>query len=184
MNKISHFMKSMNFIHRTFSTILLLALVSGCALVQSKRAFPPQNPNAQNLVGQLYYASAKRSFVGDFTARVSQTDFQLDVSKGPGMSLIFVRRNDDALARVEALGHPWQGNPRFAPGIIKSWLALGDALSKAAQSAQPNAVKTNGTQTFALSTGSAKLTTKNGGAERLEVNFPASREHFVFQFSR
>ncbi len=39
--------------------------------------------------------------------------------KGPGMQLILVRENGDNLARVEALNHAWQGNPRAlrpAPG--------------------------------------------------------------------
>ena len=108
------------FFRITFSALVLL--LSGVAC-QTTRQFPTPNPQSKPLVGQLLYSSPKRTFVGDFTAQVSATDFQLEVTKGPGMSLIFVRDSSGTLARVEALGHSWQGNPRFAPGIMRNWLA-------------------------------------------------------------
>jgi hypothetical protein len=145
------------FFHAAFSAVALALLLAGCAAM---RQFPTQNPQAKLLTGQMLYSSPKRSFVGDFTARVSESDFQLDVAKGPG-SLFFVRESGGTLARVEAMGHSWQGGPRFAPGILRSWLALGDVL---AGKNVPNA-----------------RVTRSG--DQLTAEFPATRERFVFHFS-
>lgn len=142
------------FLAVSLSVSLILA---GCA---TTRPFPAPNPQAKLLTGQMLYSGAKRSFVGDFTAQVSDTDFQLDVSKGPG-SLFFVRQSGGTLARVEAMGRSWQGSPRFAPGIIRSWLALGDVL---AGKNVPNARVTR-------------------SADQLTAEFPATGERFVFRFS-
>lgn len=141
----------------------LLLLAAGCAT----KPFPEQNASARPLTGQVYYVGPKRSFVGEFTARVSATDFQLDVSKGPGLSLFSVRESGGTLARVEAPGgRHWQGNPRrFTPGPVRGWVALGDVLA----GRTPAGARVSGTAA-------------PGG--KLTAEFPESRERFVFQFSR
>src|SRR4051812_27909040 len=90
-----------------------LVALAGCSTAR----FSATTPAGKNLTGQMHYTSPKRSFVGDFTAKVSPTDFQLDVSKGPGVALISVHESNGTLARFEAGKHSWQGNPQhFVPG--------------------------------------------------------------------
>ena len=110
-----------------FSLAALAALaLAGCAT----RVFPAFNPAGRNLGGQVLYSSKKRTFVGEFTVRQSATDFALDVTKGPGMELILIRQNGDNLARVEAMNHNWQGDPRrFTPPQVRNWLALREVFS-------------------------------------------------------
>ena len=104
----------------------VFAALPGCA----SRIFPEYNPAGRTLAGQMLYSGKKRTFVGEFTVRRSPTDFALDVTKGPGMQLILVRENGDNLARVEALNHAWQGNPRrFVPPQARNWLALREVFS-------------------------------------------------------
>ena len=109
-----------------FLAILAAALLPGCV----SSIFPAYNPAGKNVAGQMLYAGKKRTFVGDFTVRQSPTDFALDVTKGPGMELILIRENGDNLARVEALGHTWQGNPQvFTPAQVQNWLALREVFA-------------------------------------------------------
>jgi len=106
----------------------LFAALPGC----STGIFPEYNPAGRTIAGQMLYSGKKRTFVGEFTVRRSPTDFALDVTKGPGMQLILVRENGDNLARVEALNHAWQGNPRrFVPPQARNWLALRKGCSRA-----------------------------------------------------
>lgn len=156
----------MNRLLRTSLFCLALAaafLAAGCAT----RPFPTLSANAKPLTGQMFYSSPKRSFVGEFTARVSPTDFQLDVSKGFGVSLLSVRESGGTLARVEAPGgRSWQGNPRrFTPGPVRSWLALGDVLA----GRTPPGARVSGSP---------------APGQKLTAEFPATGERFVFQFSR
>ncbi len=120
-------------IHRALRLLLpalaaaaLLAALPGCV----SSIFPEYNPAGRNIAGQMLYVGKKRTFVGEFTVRQSPTDFALDVTKGPGMELILIRENGDNLARVEALNHTWQGDPRhFVPAQVRNWLALREVFS-------------------------------------------------------
>src|SRR5215210_563661 len=106
---------------------LLLIGSSGCQ--STGASFPPANPVGKTFTGQLLYSGPQRSFVGDFSARVSETDFHLSVSKGPGVTLFNVRESGGTLARIETPNRSWQGNPRHAPRQVQSWLALDDVLA-------------------------------------------------------
>jgi hypothetical protein len=136
---------------------LLLAAMAGCAA----HIFPAYNPAGRNVAGQMLYSSKKRTFVGEFAVRQSATDFALDVTKGPGMELILVRQNGDDLARVEALNHAWQGDPRhFVPPQVRNWLAL--------------------RQVFAGGTPPGATVSRAGN--RITVDF-ANGERFVFEIN-
>jgi hypothetical protein len=142
---------------RLLLPLLAAAALAGCAT----HLFPAYNPAGQNVAGQMLYSSKKRTFVGEFTVRQSPTDFALDVTKGPGMELILVRENGDNLARVEALNHAWQGDPRhFIPPQVRSWVALREV--------------------FAGSTPDGATVTRAPG--QISVEF-ASGERFVFHIN-
>ena len=130
-------------------------------------------------MGQMHYAGRNRSFVGDFTARVSENDFQLDVTKGPGVPLLSLRESG-TLARFEGGGHSWQGNPQhFVPGQLRGWLALHRALLEAARTPS-----SDGTRELPVQLGKGSVTTTGGAPARLHLELPASGERFAFQFSR
>src|SRR5580693_7497893 len=110
----------------SMASAFLFATLPGC----STGIFPAYNPAGRNVAGQMLYSGKKRTFVGEFTVRQSPTDFALDVTKGPGMELILIRESDDNLARIEAPGHTWQGNPKvFVPAQVRNWLALRDVFN-------------------------------------------------------
>jgi hypothetical protein len=132
----------------SLTAVAILSVLPGCAA----HIFPEYNPAGQNLAGQMLYVGKKRTFVGEFTVRQSPTDFALDVTKGPGMELIL------NLARVEALNHTWQGDPRyFVPPQVRNWVALREVFS-------------GGTPAGA---------TVTRGAHQIAVDF-ANGERFVF----
>ena len=148
---------------RFFRRTALLALLLACAgCMTGRQQFPPPDPSGKTLTGQMLYSGPKRTFVGDFTARVSATDFYLSVSKGPGVPLFSVRKSGGTLARIETPNRSWQGNPQhFIPGPVRSWLALGDVLAgKPVESAQ--VTRTDG---------------------RVTAEFASTHERFVFQLS-
>ena len=135
----------------------MFATLPGCV----SGIFPEYNPAGHNLAGQMLYVGKKRTFVGEFTVRQSPTDFALDVTKGPGMELILVRENGDNLARVEALNHAWQGDPRhFVPAQVRNWVALRTVFSG----------------------GTPPGATVTRGARQISVEF-ASGERFVFHIN-
>ncbi len=142
-----------------FLFALCLLVFAGCQSLHT----PAANPGGQFLTGQMHYASTKRSFVGDFTARISQSDFQFDVTKGPGVPLLSLRESGDTYVHFEGAGHSWTGNPKiFTPGKLKSWLALHDVL---------------------LGRARADVRVTRQG-EQLIADFPQTGERFAFQFSR
>jgi hypothetical protein len=139
------------------SLLAVTILLPGCAF----RIFPAYNPAGRNVAGQMLYVSKKRTFVAEFTVRQSPTDFALDVTKGPGMELILIRESNDNLARIEAPGHTWQGNPKvFVPAQVRNWFSLRDVF---------NGITPAGA--------SVKRT-----ANQITVDF-ANGEHFVFHIN-
>ena len=128
----------------SLTALAILATLPGCG----SGIFPEYNPAGHNLAGQMLYSGKKRTFVGEFTVRQSPTDFALDVTKGPGMELILVRENGDNLARVEALNHTWQGDPRhFVPAQVRNWVALRTVFSGGTP---PGATVTRGARQIAV----------------------------------
>jgi hypothetical protein len=133
--------------------------------------FPPI-AHATPFRGQLLYSGPQRRFVGEFAAEVSPDAFQLDVTKGPGLPLISVRKSlPRQLARFEGGGHAWQGGLKSAPKPLRSWLALHNAFAARIPGAgTPPAVEAPFT-----------ASQRNGD---LAVDFPQTNEHFVFHFAR
>lgn len=139
----------------------LLAAVCGFVGCQTT-PLPDPEIGGHIRTGQMRYSSAERSFVGEFSMRVSPGEFQLDVSKGPGVTVMSLREVARAGARVEGGGRTWQGAANRAPKAVQSWLALDDV--------------------FAGRPGDGSWTATKRGAQTT-VHFPVTGERFVFHFN-
>ena len=74
------------------------------------------------------YRTAKATLIGEAIVRFSNTgDFELTVSKGPGITLLSLRQ-DAAFAEFNAnfTGQHWSGPTAQAPPQLRGWLGLRD----------------------------------------------------------
>jgi hypothetical protein len=74
------------------------------------------------------YRTAKATLIGEAIVRLSKTgDFELTVSKGPGITLMSLRQ-DAAFAEFNAsfTGQHWSGPTASAPPQLRGWLGLRD----------------------------------------------------------
>jgi hypothetical protein len=79
------------------------------------------------------YRSPKATLIGEALVRFSNTgDFELTVSKGPGITLLSVRQ-DATFAEVKGgfARQGWSGPVNNAPPQLRGWLALRDQLIRA-----------------------------------------------------
>ena len=114
--------------HRAVTTGFLLVTVfslTSCATV-SHHQFTEPTAGWQTRTGQLMYRSAKATLIGEAVVRVSKTgDFELTLSKGPGVTLLSLRQ-DAAFAEFHFTGQHWFGPVAQAPPQLRAWLALRD----------------------------------------------------------
>jgi len=139
-------------------TILCLGLaflLLGCQTTPIR----PMRTGGKTVTGQVQVATKKVSLIGEFTARYTADEFQCEISKGAGLPLISVHTVGRDLARVEGGGRTWQGNPRFAPGFLRTWIDLREAF---AGNPDPKTC----------------LVERNG--REMRVEFPQRNERFVF----
>jgi len=79
------------------------------------------------------YRSAKATLIGEAVVRFSKAgDFELTVSKGPGITLLSLRQ-DAGFAEFNAnfTGQHWFGPVAQAPPQLRAWLALRDEFLRA-----------------------------------------------------
>jgi hypothetical protein len=79
------------------------------------------------------YRTAKATLIGEALARFSNTgDFELTVSKGPGITLLSLRQ-DAGFAEFNAnfTGQRWSGPTAQAPSQLRGWLSLRDQFLRA-----------------------------------------------------
>jgi hypothetical protein len=79
------------------------------------------------------YRTAKTTLIGEAIVRFSKTgDFELTVSKGPGITLLSLRQ-DAAFAEFNAnfTGQRWSGPTARAPQQLRGWLGLRDQFLRA-----------------------------------------------------
>jgi hypothetical protein len=120
-------------VNRPYLKLLLVALaivdLTGCETT-SQHQFAEPSRDWHVRTGQVMYASPTATIIGEVVVRFSKTgEFELTVSKGPGVALI-VLRQDATFARVAgplAGGH-WSGPIEQAPPRLRSWLQLRDKL--------------------------------------------------------
>jgi hypothetical protein len=94
------------------------------------------------------YRTAKSTLIGEAIVRFSKSgDFELTVSKGPGIALLSLRQ-DAAFAEINAsfTGQHWSGPTANAPPQLRGWLALRDQFLRAPN--QKTLRYTNGDETF------------------------------------
>jgi hypothetical protein len=128
----SHVMSSIT-VHRavaaTFAAFLTIAsfCVISCATV-SHHQFSEPAEGWQTKSGQLMYRTPNTTLIGEMLVRFSKTgDFELTVSKGPGITLLSLRQ-DATFAEVKgALARQgWSGPVAQAPSQLRGWLGLRD----------------------------------------------------------
>ncbi len=101
--------------------------VTSCATI-SHHEFSDPTSDWQTKSGQLMYRTPKATLIGDALVRFSRTgEFELTVSKGPGITLLSLRQ-DAAFAKVKGAfaRQGWSGPVDHAPPQLRGWLGLRD----------------------------------------------------------
>ena len=116
--------------HRAVATTLLFitaVCLTSCASV-SHHQFSEPAAGWQTKTGQLMYRTAKATLIGEAIVRLSKTgDFDLTVSKGPGITLLSLRQDAEfAEFNASFTGQHWSGPTASAPPQLRGWLALRD----------------------------------------------------------
>jgi hypothetical protein len=109
-----------------FLAIILFCIIS-CATISSHEFSQPTS-DWQTQSGQVLYRTSKTTLLGDALVSFSKTgDFELTVSKGPGMTLLSLRQ-DASFAEVKGpfARQGWSGPVGQAPLQLRGWLALRD----------------------------------------------------------
>ena len=114
--------------HRAVTTgLLFIATVclTSCASV-SRHQFSEPAAGWQTKNGQVMYKTPNATLIGEAVVRFSQAgDFELTVSKGPGITLLTLRQ-DAGFAEFDAnfTGQRWSGPTVQAPQQLRGWLGL------------------------------------------------------------
>lgn len=118
------------------ATLTMLAISSVCltsCASMSHHQFAEPAAGWQTKTGQLMYRTAKSTLIGEAIVRFSKAgDFELTVSKGPGITLLSLRQ-DTAFAEINAsfTGQHWSGATASAPPQLRGWLGLRDQFLRA-----------------------------------------------------
>jgi len=112
-----------------FAPLLVITLFSviSCATV-SHHEFSEPTVGWQTKSGQLMYRTPSTTLIGEALVRFSKTgDFELTVSKGPGIPLLSLRQ-DATFAEVRGglARQGWSGPVGKAPPQLRGWLGLRD----------------------------------------------------------
>jgi hypothetical protein len=111
--------------------VALLAIISFCIIscaTISHHEFSEPLAGWQTKSGQLMYRAPNTTLIGEVLVRFSKTgDFELTVSKGPGITLLSLRQ-DATFAEVKGglAGRGWSGPVAQAPSQLRGWLGLRD----------------------------------------------------------
>ena len=112
---------------RAISIIAIASCLISCASV-SHHQFSEPAAGWQTKTGQVMYRTAKATLIGEAIVRLSTTgDFDLTVSKGPGITLLSLRQDAEfAEFNASFTGQHWSGPTASAPPQLRGWLALRD----------------------------------------------------------
>jgi hypothetical protein len=120
-------------IHRTLATVFLFfsAITAFCVTsctTSSPHRFSNPTFDWQSKSGQIMYHTPNTTLIGEVLVRFSKDgDFELTVSKGPGITLLSLRQ-DATFAEVKGglAGHGWSGLVTQAPLQLRGWVGLRD----------------------------------------------------------
>jgi hypothetical protein len=132
----------------SFSVITVFCVTS-CATSSSHR-FSNPTPDWQSKSGQLMYHTPNTTLIGEVLVRFSKDgDFELTVSKGPGITLLSLRQ-DATFAEIKGglAGHGWSGPITQAPPQLRGWLGLRDRFLH--ESIRKNLRYAAGNETFSF----------------------------------
>ena len=132
-----------------FAPLLVITLFSviSCATV-SHHEFSEPTVGWQTKSGQLMYRTPSTTLIGEALVRFSKTgDFELTVSKGPGIPLLSLRQ-DATFAEVRGglARQGWSGPVGKAPPQLRGWLGLRDQFLHAPE--QKTLRYASGNETF------------------------------------
>ena len=104
-----------------------LVCLTSCASL-SHHQFSEPASGWQTKTGQLMYRTDKSTLIGEAIVRLSKSgDFELTVSKGPGITLLSLRQDAEfAEFNASFTGQRWSGSTASAPPQLRGWLALRD----------------------------------------------------------
>ena len=160
--------------------LLALGLFAGCQT--TPQTFRTPDAHWHTEIGQLQFSNPKRSIIGETVVTAfDHQEFQLDFLAGPGFPIIKLRRTgntahaESALARVA-----WNGKTEHPPGPLKSWLALADVFWQLNGSTKTEVAL----QSEAPGLWTAKARLNQGRPADVTVEFPKSKERFVFHFNQ
>jgi hypothetical protein len=108
------------------AAIILFCIIS-CATI-SHHDFSEPLDGWQTKSGQLMYRTPNTTLIGEVLVRFSKAgDFELTVSKGPGITLLSLRQ-DATFAEVKGglARQGWSGSVGQAPPQLRGWLGLRD----------------------------------------------------------
>jgi len=106
---------------------IILFCITSCATA-SHHEFSDPSTWWQTKSGQLMYRAPNTTLIGEALVRFSKTgDFELTVSKGPGITLLSLRQ-DTTFAEVKGglARQGWSGPVAQAPAQLRGWLGLRD----------------------------------------------------------
>ena len=106
--------------------------VTSCTTI-SHHVFSEPNTEWQTKNGQIMYRTPNTTLIGETLVRFSKTgDFELTVSKGPGITLLSIRQ-DATFAEVKGglARQGWSGPVTNAPAQLRGWLGLRDQFLRA-----------------------------------------------------
>ena len=121
--------------------------VTNCATI-SRHEFSEPTSGWKTKTGQLMYRSPKTTLISDALVRFSKTgDFELTLSKGPGITLLSLRQ-DATFAKITGAfaRQGWSGPVAQAPPQLRGWLELRDQFLHAPN--QKTLRYTAGNETF------------------------------------
>lgn len=168
------------------STLSLIAaplagalLLTGCQTPGGSQPFPEPNAKWKTSSGQLRYATPKRAVIGEATvSRLGSEEFQLDFLTGPGVPLMRIRTSGD---RMQAEGvfawGSWNGRASRA-GRLGSWSALREAFTSVEKS------RAGASDAGARTQWTAAREAMAPKKERITVDFPRSKERYIFVLSK
>jgi hypothetical protein len=140
-------------IRRTVTTVFLsfsavtVLCVTSCA-TSSSHHFSNPTADWRSKSGQLMYHTPNTTLIGEVLVRFSKDgDFELTLSKGPGITLLSLRQ-DATFAEVKGglAGQGWSGLVTQAPPQLRGWLGLRDRFLQ--ESGRKNLQYAAGNETF------------------------------------